>query len=76
MNKKMAIKEKIEYLNIIVELTERLDNMHSNVEEDKKNYTFKWQESKEDWYEDLISACDTKLHAIENLKENLEELAR
>lgn len=76
MNKKMAIKEKIEYLNIIVELTERLDNMYSNVEEDKKNYTLRWQESKEDWYEDLISNCDTKLHAIEDLKENLEELAR
>lgn len=76
MNKKMAIKEKIEYLNIIMELTERLDNMYRNVEQDKKEYTFKWQETKEEWYEDLISNCDTKLHAIEDLQKNLEELTR
>ena len=75
MRKDMAIKEKIEYLNIMVELTERLDNMYKCTEEERQDYMLKLQETKEEWYEEMIRSIDTKLNAIEELKEDLEVLA-
>lgn len=76
MKKNMAIKEKIEYLNYLVNLTEQMDRMYENEEEERKEYMLKWEETKEEWYEELIAGIDRKLNAIEQLKEDLEELSK